>query len=417
MMYLVSKSIGRTDDAIARTISPWMPLILVPYELGSNDKYTPISANLSMLCHQPMLYSLYRLLYGTTEPEGNPLDTKSSSLMSRDTPDTDVRLVVLLAVPPALELDIVGPQSVFEAANSMPERSAPATRIELVTTGAERTIEGQFGISLVAHRHYSEINEPIDTLLVVGGDGARIPIDEEVLVWLRDTATRVRRLGSVCTGAFLLAAAGLLNGRRATTHWMYAQELADRYPKVTVDPNPVWVQDGNVYTSAGVTAGMDLALAMVEEDHGTELALQVARSLVLFLRRPGGQAQFSVSLSGQATERKSLLELQVWMAENLNGDLSVESLAARSAMSPRNFARVFVREVGITPARYVSKLRLEAARRQLERTEKNLEAIAAGCGFGSAEIMRRAFLRSFNITPVRYRECHGIRAISCSTVK
>lgn len=340
-------------------------------------------------------------------PEGHLLSVNTSSLVNDKTSHGEVRRVVLLAVPPAMELDIIGPVSVFEAVNRMPERNGPMCRTDLVTTGPGLTIAGFCGISVVAHMHYGEVQGEVDTLLVVGGEGARTTQDEKVLSWLRDEASQVRRLGSVCTGAFLLAAAGLLNGRRATTHWACADELASKYPEVKVDANPIWVQDGNVYTSAGVTAGMDLALAMVEEDYGTEMALKVARALVLFLRRPGGQAQFSVSLATQAPDRKPLLDLQVWMAENLSGDLSVEALAARSAMSPRNFARVFSRELGVTPARYVALLRLEAARRRLEQTSSTLEEIASGCGFGSAELMRRSFLRSFNITPARYRECHG----------
>lgn len=335
------------------------------------------------------------------------MTVNSSSLVGTKASDANVRRVVLLAVPPAMELDVIGPVSVFEAVNRVPGHSGPMCRTELVTTGPGYAIEGFCGISLVAHKHYGQVRGEVDTLLVVGGEGARTTQDEGVLSWLRDMAPQVRRLGSVCTGAFLLAAAGLLNGRRATTHWACAGELASRYPDVRVDPDPIWVQDGNVYTSAGVTSGMDLALAMVEEDYGTDMALRVARALVLFLRRPGGQAQFSVSLATQAPERKSFLDLQVWMAENLNGDLSVEALAARSAMSPRNFARVFARELGVTPARYVSGLRLEAARRRLEQTSESMEEIASGCGFGSGELMRRSFLRSFNISPARYRECHG----------
>lgn len=332
------------------------------------------------------------------------MSVNSSSITKGKACDGNARRVVFLAVPPAMELDIIGPVSVFEAVNRMPGHCGPLCRTELVTTGPENTLAGYSGISLVAHRHFSEVRGRVDTLIVVGGDGARTTQDEGILSWLRDMSSQVRRLGSVCTGTFLLAAAGLLNGRRATTHWACADELASRYPEVTVDANPIWVQDGNVYTSAGVTAGMDLALAMVEEDYGTEMALKVARALVLFLRRPGGQAQFSVSLSTQAPEGKSLLDLQAWMAENLSGDLSVEALAARSAMSPRNFARVFTRELRVTPARYVARLRLEAACRELEQTHKSMEEIASGCGFGSTELMRRAFLRSLTITPLRYRE-------------
>ncbi len=209
---------------------------------------------------------------------------------------------------------------------------------------------------------------------------------------------------SICTGAFLLAEAGLLDGRRATTHWMFAKDFALRYPRVTVEPDRIYVRDSHVYTSAGVTAGMDLSLALVEEDLGSALALQVARALVLFLRRPGGQAQFSAVLSSQASEHKPLRELQVWMAENVRQDLSMENLASRVAMSPRNFARLFAREIGTTPAHFVEQLRVESARRELETTEKGLEQIAVVSGFKSAEVMRRAFLRCIGTSPSGYRE-------------
>lgn len=335
------------------------------------------------------------------------MSEKSGAVTVQRSPAGKVRHVVLFAVPPVMELDIVGPLSVFSAVNRMPGRADSGYDIELVTTGAERSVAGVSGLSLVAHRHYHEVREEVDTLLVVGGSGALTTRDPAVLGWLREMAQRVRRLGSVCTGAFLLAEAGLLDGRRATTHWACARELASRYPQVTVDPNPIWVQDGNVYTSAGVTTGMDLALGFVEQDHDSETALEVARNLVLFLRRPGGQAQFSVSLSTQAAGKNSFIELQVWMAENLSAEISVETLAARVAMSPRNFARAFVGELGITPARYVERLRLEAARRRLEQTDMSLEEIASGCGFRSAELMRRAFLRSIGITPGRYRDHFG----------
>ncbi len=314
-----------------------------------------------------------------------------------------VRRVVLLAAPPAMELDIVGPATVFAAVNHMDGRTEPAYEIELATTGSERVIAGSSGLSLIAHHHYREVRGKIDTLLVVGGAGALAVHDPPVLDWIRETAQSVRRLGSVCTGAFLLAEAGLLDGRRATTHWAWTGELALRYPKVTVVPDPIWVRDGNVTTSAGVTTGMDLALRFVEDDFGGAVALEAARNLVLFLRRPGGQAQFSISLSTQASDKNPFLELQVWMAENLAKDLSVEALASRAAMSPRNFARNFVRELGITPARYVERLRIEAARRRLEQTSRSVEEIAPTCGFGSSELMRRAFLRTIGISPSHYR--------------
>ena len=318
-----------------------------------------------------------------------------------------LKRVVLFAHPPVLELDIVGPANVFSAANKV-HKGGRTYEIILATSGKDLLVAGMAGIGLAAHKYHHEISDGVDTLLVAGGRGAMGAGDPAVLDWLRDMAPRVRRLGSICTGAFLLANAGLLDGRRATTHWTYADELAARYPRVAVDPNPIWIQDGRIYTAAGVTAGMDLALGFVEQDLGSAVALAVARRLVLFLRRPGGQAQFSVSLSRQASASNPLFELQAWMAENLDNDLSVEALASRVAMSLRNFARAFVRELGMTPARYVESLRLEAARQYLESAGANsLEEIAKTCGFQSVELMRRVFLRSLGVPPGYYRKHFG----------
>jgi transcriptional regulator GlxA family with amidase domain len=208
----------------------------------------------------------------------------------------------------------------------------------------------------------------------------------------------------VCVGVFLLAEAGLLDGRRATTHWKFGRELAMRYPGVRVEHDPLWVRDGNIYTSAGISAGIDLALAWVEEDCGAALAHEAARELVLFLRRPAGQPQVSVSLASQASEMASIRELQIWIAEHLETRLSVEDLAERMAMSVRHFERVFTREVGITPSQYVLQMRVEAARRLLERTDRGLKHVASTAGFGSVDVMRRAFVRLLGITPRRYRE-------------
>ncbi len=214
----------------------------------------------------------------------------------------------------------------------------------------------------------------------------------------------VRRLGAVCVGAFLLAEAGVLSRRRATAHWKFGRELATRYPEIRVEHEPLWVKDGNVYTCAGISAGIDLALAWVEEDCGVALAHEAARKLVLFLRRPGGQPQVSVSLAAQASEMASIRELHIWMAEHLQKRLTVEELADRMSMSVRNFERVFTREVGTTPAQYVLQMRVEMARRQLERTANGLKQVAAAAGFGSVPVMRRAFTRLLGITPLRYRE-------------
>ena len=221
--------------------------------------------------------------------------------------------------------------------------------------------------------------------------------------WLRREGPRARRLTSVCTGAFLLAAAGLLDGRRATTHWGVWEQLRDAFPAVDVDPDPIFIRDGNVYTSAGVTAGMDLALALVEEDVGRATALAIARRLVMFLKRPGGQSQFSAGISVELARRDSLRDLQVWIVEHPDADLSVDALAKRVGMSPRNFARVFARELRMTPARFVERTRVDAARRRLEESVNGVESVANECGFRSAETMRRAFIRSVRVSPVQYR--------------
>jgi transcriptional regulator GlxA family with amidase domain len=207
----------------------------------------------------------------------------------------------------------------------------------------------------------------------------------------------------VCTGAVMLAEAGLLDGKRATTHWSYCTVLAQRYPQITVDPDPIFIRDGQVYTSAGITAGMDLALALVEEDLGRAFALTVARWLVLFLKRPGGQSQFSVQLATQWAEQAPIRQLQQWVLDHLYGDLSVEALAQQACMSPRNFARVFAREVGIPPGQFVERARVQEARRQLEETPHGVEQIATQCGFGTAETLRRVFWRTFHVSPSEYR--------------
>jgi transcriptional regulator GlxA family with amidase domain len=248
------------------------------------------------------------------------------------------------------------------------------------------------------------VRGPLDTLVVAGGTGTARALEDRALVGLvKRAAGRARRVASVCTGAFLLAEAGLLDGRRATTHWSACARLAARYPQLEVDPDPIFVRDGRIWTSAGVTAGMDLALALVEEDHGRDVALAVARELVLFLKRPGGQAQFSAQLRAQLAERTALRDLQAWIADHPGAELSVEALARRVAMSPRHFARVFKQETGATPARAVLAARVEAARRRLEDGDDGLAGVAAACGFASAEVMRRAFLRTLGVGPSHYR--------------
>jgi transcriptional regulator GlxA family with amidase domain len=313
------------------------------------------------------------------------------------------RRIVVVAVPPVDELDLVGPLQVFNSVNRLAGRTIYT--IEVVTSADRSMVEGEGGVlTFVARHHFSRVEGVPDSVLVVCGLSSRSVRDAALSAWLKKTAIEVRRLGAVCVGSFLLAQAGLLDGRRATAHWKFGRELAARYPEVRVEHEPLWVKDGNIYTSAGISASIDLALAWVEEDCGAGLAHEAARELVLFLRRPGGQPQLSVSLASQASEMTSIRELQIWIAEHLDTRLSVEGLANRMSMSVRNFERVFTREVGTTPSQYVLQMRVEAARRLLERTNGGLKHVASMAGFGSVDVMRRAFVRLLGITPRRYRE-------------
>ena len=318
------------------------------------------------------------------------------------------RRIVFVAAPEVEILDLVGPLQVFARAADFFDRENPGSQpiysVEVVTTSSRRSLVANCGLRIIAHKTFRELRGKIDTLLVAGGNSIeRDEINPEVVRWLRKIAGRIRRIGSVCTGAMLLARAGLLDGRRATTHWNWCEALVRRAPRAEVDPDPIFIRDENVYTSAGVTAGMDLALALVEEDHGSRLALQVARNLVLYLRRPGGQSQFSAALSLQLTDRKPLRELEAWVLDNLNRPLTVPVLAERVAMSPRNFARVFIKEMKTTPAKFVERLRVEAARRRLEESHNSMEAIASECGFGNINSMRNVFQRALKIPPGQYR--------------
>ena len=313
------------------------------------------------------------------------------------------RRILVVVVPPVDELDLVGPLQVFNSVNRLAGRNI--YEIEVATNTDRLTVEGEGGVlTFVAKRHFSQVESPCDSVLLVCGLGSRTVRDAALSGWLKKKAAEVRRLGAVCVGAFLLAEAGLLNGRRATAHWRFGREMATRYPGVRVQHDPLWVKDGNIYTSAGISAGIDLALAWVEEACGAGLAHEAARELVLFLRRPGGQPQVSVSLASQASEMMSLRELQIWIAEHLQARLSVENLAERMSMSVRNFERVFTREVGTTPSHYVLQMRVEAARRQLERTDRGLKQVASAAGFNNVDVMRRAFVRLLGITPRRYRQ-------------
>jgi transcriptional regulator GlxA family with amidase domain len=317
--------------------------------------------------------------------------------------------VVLVGAPGTQILDLVGPFQIFTraaelSAKKRPSR-APIYQVEIVSTARGRPILTNCGLDLMAHHCFRQVKGRIDTLLVAGGNAIECgEVSAEAVQWLRDVAPQTRRFGSVCTGALLLAEAGLLDGRKATTHWKYCDLLATRYPNIDVNPDPIFIRDENVYTSAGVTAGMDLSLALVEEDHGAQLALEVARDFVLYLRRPGGQSQFSAALSMQATDRHPFRELSAWALDNLTADLSVAALAARVSMSPRNFARVFSAEMRTSPASFVERLRVDVARRRLEESTHSLKRIAAECGFNTVATLRSAFQRQLGAPPGQYRQ-------------
>ena len=321
--------------------------------------------------------------------------------------NTDRRRVGFVVFDGLQPVDIVGPHEAFAMANEWlrNERSA-APRYELVVLAREPgLVRAESGLGLAADRSFVDCRLRFDTVLVAGGGRGleRAMRDDALVGFLRRQGERARRVGSVCSGTFLLAEAGLLDGKRATTHWGAARLLAEQYPKVRVDADPIWVRDGNVYSSAGVTAGIDLALALIEEDLGRETALAVARRMVVFLKRPGGQSQFSAELEAQARASGPLERLPAWIRANLADDLSVDALAAQAGMSPRNFARVFRAQFETTPARYVERARVERARRLLEDARHTLDEVADQCGFGSSERMRKSFQRAIGIAPGDYR--------------
>jgi len=302
--------------------------------------------------------------------------------------------IVFAAVPPIQIVDLTAPFEVFARAGGY--------RVELVSNQPSGRVLSSSGLTLCDAKDYRKLRGEVDTLLVPGGDGAEeLACSAEFLSWLKSMSGRVRRIGSICTGATLLAAAGILDDRRAVTHWRWCVRLKRDFPRVLVESDPIYIKDGHIYTSAGVTAGIDLALALVEEDFGTRRALDIARDLVIFLRRTGGQSQFSSLLTAQASARRPIEDLPAWILDNLSADLSVASLAGRCGMSPRQFARVFAAEKKTTPARLVEKIRVDAARALLQTAGGRMKEIATQCGFGSADSMRRAFLRTLGVTPGR----------------
>lgn len=330
---------------------------------------------------------------------------KARSLPSRDSKRIRTHRVVMLAYEQAQILDITGPLEVFSRTTRWLRDhrgiETPAYATELVARRAG-PVETSGGLRLLATRRYSDVRN-VDTLLIAGGIGYREVMNDAALQdWIRKQFARVERLGSICTGALVLAAAGLLDDKRVTTHWAYCDELARLAPRAHVEPNALYVQSGKLYTSAGVTAGMDMALAIVEQDWGKATALAVAQELVMFLKRPGGQSQFSRFLTAQQRD-DAFGQLELWILENLDAVLSVDNLAARMNMSPRHFARVFARRLGMTPAAYVRRVRVEEARRRIESGSPVLKDVARHCGLADTQMMRRAFRQTLGVTPADYR--------------
>lgn len=323
------------------------------------------------------------------------------------------RSVAILLFPGVQSLDVAGPLEVLAGADRLLRaegRSERGYEVRLLSRDG-RPLASSSGMTIAPHGSLRQAPTALDTLIVPGGPGHHdAGEDAATIAWIAAAAARARRTASVCTGAFLLARAGLLDGRRATTHWSAAAELQRRHPEVHVDAEPIFVRDGRIWTSAGVTAGMDLALALVEEDLDRDAALLIARHLVLFLRRPGNQSQFSATLAAQQPAREPLREVQRLVLEDPAGEHTVQAMAVRAHMSPRHFARAFSAETGLTPARYVERVRLEAARRRLEETAEPVAAVAAACGFGTPETMRRAFLRALAVGPAEYRRRFSARA-------
>ncbi len=318
------------------------------------------------------------------------------------TPDGHpARVVAMLIYPGVAPLDVAGPLQVFGVANFLSKQKL----YDVVTVGlTEAPVTTPIGLALMPTCAMAALPLPVDTLLVSGGGGPDAGTQPEILDWLRRTAPRARRVGSICTGAFSLGAAGLLDGKRVTTHWDFGAELARRCPAAIVDTDPIFIRDGDLYTSAGISAGIDLALALVEEDQGRSLALNIARYLVLYLKRSGGQAQFSTQLRAQFSTAPAIQKVQRWCPDNLDGDLRIAALSRIAGMSQRDFVRKFRQETGQPPGDYVASVRLEAACRWLAETRLSLKVVATRCGFGTAVAMQRAFMKRIGTTPRRYRE-------------
>ena len=313
------------------------------------------------------------------------------------------KTIAIVAVPGVQLLDVSGPLDVFAEANVQVSQSY----YRLVVIGTEKgPVRSSSGVRLLPDWTIDDAGpDRIDTLIVAGcPNAADISPPSTLVAWLRRVAQRTRRYGSVCSGAFLLAATGLLDGRRIATHWAVADRLAAAFPEIRVEPDALYVRDGPIRTAAGVTAGLDLAVALIEEDLGRDVAMKVAAQLVMFFKRPGGQMQFSRRREAVPAGRSALQEVQRWIAANPDADHAVPALAERVGLSPRHFARLFRGEVGLTPAAWVERARVSAAQKLLETGELSPKQVAPQCGFADADTLRRAFMRQLGVTPAEYRK-------------
>lgn len=312
------------------------------------------------------------------------------------------KTIVIIPMPGIFLLDVAGPADVFAAADKILDGNG-GYEIILASPVNSKKINTKAGIEINCHTTVNTLTQRVDTVFIGGFSWPLLDKGDHFFQWLKNIYPKVNRMASVCVGAYALAEAGILNGKKATTHWEYSQQFQQRYPLVQVDTDPFFTRDTNVYTSGGVSSGIDLALALVEEDHGRNVALQVARKLILHLKRPGYQSQFSKVLEIHRLENSIGGKLYGWVIKRLADDLSIEQLAEHSNMSVRNFARVFQKETGITPAKFVEKVRVEIARRYLEDSDLSIDQIGAKCGLGGLISMRRTFIRHMNVSPSDYR--------------
>lgn len=325
--------------------------------------------------------------------------------------DNKVKHIAFLVIPDATLLDITGPYEVFSQLSEYIQTNRIKTeftyKLHSLSTNKKKTIRTASGIILQCVENIHTIDYPIDTLIVPGVpnsliEGYKLP--ESVSKWIKEQSKTVRRICSVCTGSFFLAEAGILTGKKATTHWEMCNTLSNNYLDIRVDGNPIFIKDDNIYTSAGISSGMDLTLALIEEDFGKSLALEVAKHMVLYLKRPGSQSQYSSVLTHQNSDYQPIQRICSWIQEHLHEILTIEKLSDEISMSPRNFARVFVRETGTTPAKYIDKLRVETACRYLVDTRLSLKEIATLCGLSSPDNMRKVFIKYIKISPADYRK-------------